>query len=248
MIKKRVKAFSLIEVGIVLLILGALGSFFTSFLDSTKSFYEKKTNQKKQSFIAKSLAGYVLQNRCLPGASLPTNQGSSVPDTYIGIVPYKELNLDPKSVKDGNGFWYTYAVHPTLTKTCIKHQREKDMFVNADFCNTKLDHSSLKIKDQYLQEDGIAFVLVTHHKGNGSISDNDQRNLSCFSGSIEGSLEKLNASDTGEFSSTNVKDIVSWFSRFNFMAQITKTPCQKEDFQEKKTPREKLPDTFEESF
>lgn len=223
--RKQIKAFSLLEIGLVLLIMGALGLSVGPILNKQLQQQHNKITRNKHQCIAESLAAYVLQNRCLPPASLPSQGGESVPKKYVGIVPYKTLNLDQKMVKDQNGFWFTYAVNESLTDTYAQHDNETDELRQAFFCTVKPENDIPKIKDCVLNKDCIAFVLVAHHKGNGAIKSDDSREFHAEKNTTQSNLEALNASGGGTFSSEHVRDIVFWTSRYNFMAQIAKKPC-----------------------
>jgi hypothetical protein len=128
-------------------------------------------------------------------------------------------------VKDQNGFWFTYAVNKSLTQTGIQHDKEIDRNRYANFCTAEPEDNIPKIKDQAVNEDFIAFVLVGHHKGNGALKSDDSREFHAEKNTAQWNLEALNASGEGIFSSEHVRDIVFWISRYNFMAQIAKKPC-----------------------
>jgi type II secretory pathway pseudopilin PulG len=102
--RKQIKAFSLLEIGLVLLIMGALGLSIGPILNKQLQHQHNKVTRNKHQCIAESLAAYVLQNHCLPTASVPSQDGESVPKKYVGIVPYKTLNLDQKNGKGSKWF------------------------------------------------------------------------------------------------------------------------------------------------
>lgn len=210
--------------------MGVLGVSLRPVLMTQLQQNNEKITQNKHRCIAESLAAYVLQHRCLPEASMPSQSGHAISGKYIGIIPYKVLNLDQKMVKDQNGFWFTYAVNRALTQTCIEHGKEADENKDAVFCTIESRNCFPKIKDQPVNEDCIAFVLVAHYKGNGALKANDTRAFYAQKDTIQLSLEALNASDTGTFSSEHVRDSVFWISRYNLMAQIAKQPCAGEEY------------------
>jgi type II secretory pathway pseudopilin PulG len=251
--RKQIKAFSLLEIGLVLLIIGVLGVSLRPVLTKQLQQHNDKLTQNKQQCIAESLAAFVLQNNCLPEASIPSQAGEPVSGKYIGIVPYKALNLDPRTVKDKNGFWFTYAVNEALTETKLKNAQALDMNldINSDaiFCTAQSNTHLPKIKDHPAIGDCIAFVLVSHYNGNGAFKSDDSRDFREENSTPQTMLEALNASDTGTFSSEHVRDIVFWVSRYNLMAQIAKKPCIPKSLTQHNIPQTyALPSDFEEDM
>lgn len=246
MIKKKLNAFSLLEVGLVLLIVGVISSALLPFLTQYHASFIKKDIEYKQQYIAKSLAAYVLQNRCLPTASLPSHNGHSIPQQHVGIVPYQELNIDSKMAKDKKGFWFTYAVNQPLTETCIKHKNEEDLLKNTDFCTVSLAQQHIQIHQHPCHNDGIGFILIAHHEGNGAFNKDDQRFFIQKKQTPQTSFEQQNALSTRTFFADNVRDVVFWISRYNFMIQIAQKPCHQLLPSHTSANKQSLPDTFDE--
>ncbi len=123
----KLKAFSLIEVAIAIVLVGIvtfpLISITTGFLERAKI---EKTN-KSIAVIKESLVSYFLMNKALPCPADPTlnpnnpNYGSSqsscssIKGTVIGSLPVDALGLSRDFILDGYGRKFAYAVPSFLT-------------------------------------------------------------------------------------------------------------------------------------
>lgn len=122
-LKHPIKAFSLIELSIVLSIMGIMLSYAVpAYLGMQKTARLKETDRKMESLMY-ALAAYAQNYGTLPCAARPmiegTNAsyspGASIPGLLNGIVPYQTLNLQKSDAQDGFGQWMTYAVAKTAT-------------------------------------------------------------------------------------------------------------------------------------
>ena len=122
----KVKAFSLIEVAIAIVLVGIvtfpLISITSGFLERAKI---EKTN-KSIAVIKESLVSYFLMNKALPCPADPTlnpnkpsygssQSCSSINGTVIGSLPADALGLSRDFILDGYGRKFTYAVPKFLT-------------------------------------------------------------------------------------------------------------------------------------
>ncbi|CAO5681765.1 MAG: hypothetical protein NEHIOOID_00374 [Holosporales bacterium] len=194
---KKIEAFSLLELSIVLLCIGILGAYALPVLQNLKRFYHVTTITKNQELVVKSLAYYADVHHCIPYASLPQANGEQISNRTYGIVPYKTLGLSQKQVKDSKGNWMTYALNATLAKVC-----KKENYEGASIREIDLTGSTLTVDDVKNDAiDGVAFVLYA--KADDKLIPFDETEKTHF--------------DSKE-------PVIFWISRRNFIAQYMKFP------------------------
>lgn len=169
--KKPMKAFSLIEVSIALLIIGLTS---ISGLYLFKSFHKRyciQITKKRQEMVLLALGSFATHYGYLPYPCNPREShiGKSVPfDTlteenwstvqYIGIIPWRTLNLPKEVIYDGYGNLMTYCMHPLLgrikTHSFVPnldyYEYETGASLKVNFCKMRysllqmgLNHSAL---------------------------------------------------------------------------------------------------------
>lgn len=176
-------AFSLIEMGIVLIILGCILSISLPFLN--QSFVQKRTESTRQAFetIALSLGIFLANHKRLPCPATPQDPsqedfGREDPTrcTMPGFVPYKTLGLSPSSIKDGAQRYITYHVQPEFCEAPLVFEITESLLnpllpilpnVNPTYWSV-MPAEPFRILDAYqnpvFDEDILTppFVLVSH--------------------------------------------------------------------------------------
>ncbi|MBP9753046.1 MAG: type II secretion system protein [Proteobacteria bacterium] len=225
---KHIKAFSLLEIGLCLFIIGIVGTFILPLLTTTSKTINRADILEKQKKITQSLASYTMRNHRLPSASLPSQRGKEISSQFIGIVPYQTLGLDENLVKDKQGHWFTYAVTSSLTQT--KNTNESDSLLgDSNFCTSKPAENDLKIQNNPMpKDDFVAFVIVAHNCGNGSYLNDGTTHFNLKDTSQKSVCEQQNASKSGVFCIDSSDDIVFWASRNNFTAHYMENVCLKQ--------------------
>lgn len=222
---KRLSAFSLIEVAVVLIILGVILGLTIPLVTSSHKISQHKTTESHQHQVVQAIAAYVLQHSKFPGAAAQSD-GKISPchpsDICMGYVPYRDLGLPESVARDGHGHWMSYAVHRELTRTGS----------NADVTTEKICRVSkrvFRIKSAQNHDDlvtssmdPVAFVLVSHaEQGRGALLDSGDRISSS-------GLEAENSQNSPDFYDGRSPDNshhLFWVTRNNFMAIYAKNPC-----------------------
>lgn len=157
---RKVPAFSLIEMAIVLIIIGLISGMALPALKTTLEWQKNATTAQNQEKIIYALASYAVQNKILPCAADPTgHSGKQEKNRRRGIVPYSDLNLPESLAKDGYQRWFTYVVDDYYNARPLKvigfssHQPITRLCEKADHLN------SLSIKSV---QKSIAFALISH--------------------------------------------------------------------------------------
>lgn len=194
---KKIKAFSLLELSIVLLCVGIVGLYALPALQNLKRFYHVSLIRKNQELIVKSLAYYADTHHCIPYASLPQANGERIINQTYGIVPYKTLGLSEKQVKDSKGNWMIYTLSPPLAQVCKNNNAQGHSIRDID-----LTASSLRVDDvKNNPKDGVAFVLYA---------------------SVNDKIIPFDETEKRHFDSN--MPVLFWISRNNFIAQYMKFP------------------------
>jgi type II secretory pathway pseudopilin PulG len=226
---RRLPAFSLIEIALALIIVGILASLTIPLITTHHHFNQQKTTDNNRDQIVAALAAYALQYHRLPTPA-PTSEGKAIencrnPAQCVGFVPFTTLGLSEKAAKDGYGNWFTFAVHPELTKTEAQTVRGGRYFCNVSSHSLKIQnlHTAKSIIEE--NEDPLAFVLISHGKrGHGALTDSGDRLPS------QGA-EARNSQGTLNFVEGQGPDFghqVYWISRNVFRSLHAKSPCTAE--------------------
>ncbi|CAO5682910.1 MAG: hypothetical protein HEEMFOPI_00808 [Holosporales bacterium] len=230
-IPKHLNAFSFLEIGFCLLIIGIIGSIAFPLMTKVSASAFKVDVLEKHKKIEQSLASYVLRHQRLPFASKPQLKGKEQRYQSIGIVPYKTLGLDEKLVKDKSGNWFTYAVTPSLAE--VQGASSSSLFGESDFCTVTPSENDIGIQNYSLPvDDMVAFVVVAHNLGNGSFSNNFESTFKLKDSSLKSICEQKNAQMDGSFCIEPCGDTIFWISRNNFTAHHLENLCFKKKSQE----------------
>lgn len=108
--KRFLKAFSLIEVSISLVITGIISSVCLQQLASFKKAEALRNTQHHFDVVITSLGAYYLSS----DGDLPQPSGKLVDG--FGRVPFETLGIMERFAKDGNGNWILFKVNPFFGK------------------------------------------------------------------------------------------------------------------------------------
>ncbi len=245
-LKMRLKAYSLVELSIVLCILAVLmGAGIPAFLNYRKSACIQQTKQKQETLMY-ALSSYAINHGYLPFAAPPLvsnlqGGGAGAHQNYLyeGIIPYTTLKLQESEAKDGFGRWFTYAVAKTATRNMNVSpfsQETKASTKHEEFCTLQASRFSalnhkLQVKngndiitEKIGEPDFPAVVIVSHGpSGEGAFQINGKH------GQTAHPLKTMNASGTLNFADMpnhdGYDDMVKWVSKYNLMAMYAKQPC-----------------------
>lgn len=211
--------FSLLEISIVLIILGIMGSLLLPGWMAQHQNQKNHLTRTHQERVFHALAVYVQLYGRLPCPADPAQKGEqrgmararcADAASAQGWVPFRTLGLSETYAKDGGRHFFTYAVHPGLTSLKL-----------LKFCGQTLG------KELFVQEEGgvvqgqgeqdhVAIVLVSHGAAEGKVSACQQENRN-------GDLvfcARPPKDQGGSF-----KDLVRWETRFNFGTYYAKINC-----------------------
>jgi prepilin-type N-terminal cleavage/methylation domain-containing protein len=159
----KIPGFSLLEMAIVLIIMGVIGSMTLPALKIMLDNQRAKTTAQRQELILYALASYANQYKILPYAADPTNPtGTEDKSTQRrrGIVPYAALGLPETIARDGYHNWFTYVVDDyfaTMPEMSIPGSVSHPL-VNK-LCQTYIHQNALYIKGL---AENIAIALISH--------------------------------------------------------------------------------------
>jgi len=111
---KKIKAFSLIEISLTLILIGIFSSFIFPFYKKLNYNRSCLITINKANEIRRALEGYVAMHGFLPSAA--NKDGLQIENKNAGYVPYKTLGLTSNHLKDGFGKNFKYFVSHEFTK------------------------------------------------------------------------------------------------------------------------------------
>jgi type II secretory pathway pseudopilin PulG len=222
---RKVKAFSLLELGLVLLIMGVIGSQLVPMIKKTLILKKHEITKRNQEIIFQSVADYAKRQSRLPFASRPTLKGAEQANLTIGIVPYQTLGLEERSAKDGFGHYMTYAMNSTLGKTnSISNQSDTDN--SLCYSENRTISTLLTLTNQTIPtSDFIAIILVAHHNGEGAYMINNNRSTFKQLSTNTSHCRAQNITDSGLFCAEYSEDTISWQTRNNFLSSYVHANC-----------------------
>lgn len=249
MLKRQMRAFSLIETALVLSILGIVSAYaIPALLQVRTAARWRETDAKIESAIY-ALASYAQVEQRLPypadPAAVEENAGNEQSGRITGILPYRTLGIQGTDAKDGFHHWISYSVSQDLTADLKHFARQKKtsggggaryspMDINDNgnaICHVpcrswRLDVHNVQGQSMFelsRHNDFIAFVLVSHGPtGAGSFDDAGQRRSATGD-----KLRNLGMTPFIDRSVTkDYDDRVRWMSRNNLMAMYAKQPCK----------------------
>lgn len=183
----RLKAFSLIEISLTLLILGIVASSGMYLFKALNAQYKYQTNVRKHQIILNALGAYVARNQHLPLPSLDELGDSQEITTYqnlkhiksIGFVPYKALKLPFSASLDAFGKPITYIIHPALApKKDIQIAHDKALYENI--ANTNWESWCYLKNEISDQQRNFINILYALEKPKGSFGTYTMTAEDCF--------------------------------------------------------------------
>lgn len=243
------RAFSLIEMALVLSILGIISAYAIPVLLQMRTTARWRETDAKIESIVYALASYAQVEQRLPYPADPLaageNAGNEQPGRVTGILPYRTLGIQTSDAKDGFHHWISYSASQDLTADLKRFSSQMktsgasgaryssvDMNDNGNpICQVPCRSWRLDVQNAQGQSmfessrhnDFIAFVLVSHGpSGAGSFDDAGQRR-SATGDKLRnlGTTPFIDRSITKEYD-----DRVRWISRNNLMAMYAKQPCK----------------------
>ncbi len=135
--KTKLKAFSLLEVSIVLIVFGMMSSLFVKSFSTFTRLQKNKITEQNIEKIYSALGIFAANMGYLPFPHVISNknicpvfgiestpisdndiilesESSAIKERQVGIVPFLTLGLDENDVKDGNGNYFTYSINIVL--------------------------------------------------------------------------------------------------------------------------------------
>lgn len=172
--------FALTELAIALIIIGVVSGMGISLMTHRLSQKSRQIDEQRHDVIMHALASYALHHNRLPWAADPAaskNQfGSKAENLTVGIVPFRDLGLDPSLVKDSHKNYITYVVYKDLSNITYTGEGEG----KRKFCNKDLFKGMNGISfDDFASSKAqfIAIVLISHgSNGHGAFLCNGTRN------------------------------------------------------------------------
>ena len=223
---RRLPAFSLIEVAIVLMILGIIAGMGLPALGNMLTTQKHQLTRQRQERVLQALAAYALQHNKLPWPSSDT-RGIEDRRAQRGIVPYKTLGISEAEARDGYNHWMTYIPHQQLTM-------EPDGEAHKGMC-CGANPAALQIRNgqgealfdaDVAVRDFPAVVLISHgpaghgaRLGKPAQSPDEQTNSAADGDAV---IDRPASTDPqNPFSHT-----VRWVTRNNFMSIYAHSPCK----------------------
>lgn len=160
--------FSLLELAIVLVILGAIGGLAIPLLSAhmTRAAYLK--TRSHQDYVLNAIAVFVEKNNRFPCPADPQLKGENFGvalescrmEKAKGILPFKSLGISEIYARDGFKRFMTYVVEPELTKRQIKPSEESGGLIRI---NNEEGFSVLgSFKKTERNQNYIALVIISH--------------------------------------------------------------------------------------
>jgi type II secretory pathway pseudopilin PulG len=160
---RKIPAFSLIEMTIVLIIIGLISGFAFPTLKVALDNQKIKVTEQNFEKILYALASYANQNKSLPNAADPQNRTGKedkASNRRRGILPYADLGIPESIAKDGYQRWFTYIVddYYAAVSPLMIHRSASQANQNR-LCDNLIPPNPLKIRG--LQEN-VAIAIISH--------------------------------------------------------------------------------------
>lgn len=110
---RKIKAFSIIEIGFSVIILGFFLSFFLRYWNIANFKSKLDETKYKANYIRKSIEGFVVRKGFLPYAAKDLN-GIEEDNFTSGYLPYKTLGIPKFMIYDSKGKAFQYIVNQRL--------------------------------------------------------------------------------------------------------------------------------------
>ena len=165
---KRLPAFSLLEMAIVLAIIGVVVGISLPVLIGHKSIDKRRTTTQHLESVLEALKVFGAHHHRLPCPATKDSQGKSLQscDAHaIGYVPYKALGISASLTQDGYGHPIHYALDPLYTLPSPGTSPEEEGAIKV------LDEKNTSVLDTTQNKcDRIVVVLVAEGEAYGTPS------------------------------------------------------------------------------
>jgi prepilin-type N-terminal cleavage/methylation domain-containing protein len=215
--------FSLLELAIVLMILGIIGSLGIPLLTAHMKRTAFVKTRAHQEYVLDAIAAYVERNNRFPcpaeaqitGAHFGVAQVACPMGKAKGMIPFKTLGISEIYGRDGFKRLMTYVVEPELTKTQIMLQEEPGGLItvkNEEGFPVLGTPKKIEKNANY-----IALVLISHgESGVGAYGGNGQ--TAKMAGDSLSPPKRENGDENFIFvESPQSDDIIRWESRDQFL-------------------------------
>lgn len=215
--------FSLLELAIVLVILGAIGGLSMPLLTAHMTRTAFLRTRTHQDYVLDAIAVYVQKNKRFPcpaephitGENFGLAQESCRMEKAKGIIPFKTLGISEHYAKDGFKRLMTYVVEPELAKKANKLQEESGGLITV---KTEEDFSVLPPRTKIEKNQNyVALIIISHgESGLGAFIGNGQAGK--ISGPSLSPHKKENCDENFIFIESNRSDdILRWETRDQFL-------------------------------
>ncbi len=214
---KKAKAFSLIEMSLVLAIMGTIAGLSLPMLLEYKGTQKRQSSIRNIDLVLSATGTFAATNHIIPCPASKTSKGESVVCTATsslfatGYVPYKALGLRKAASKDGFGNPLRYAIDPQLSVYASFYSNTEKAALQVTDQNRK---SVFNPQDNH--QDKVALVVLSEGKAFGSAKGAFE---------LENTAESLSFVDAAY--STNkeapFRHIVRWSTRNNLLTYYGKS-------------------------
>ncbi len=237
-LNSHLKAFSLLEVAISLVVMGLIISAAVPTYNRFVNAKKYQQSKKLMDSTMYALALYVKDHNKLPCPASNTSGFAmqSCLGFSKGYVPYNTLGLDPKYAKNGFGRWLTYVMdgfysQQTFQGLAMDETNKGLSHPSAYLCNAK-GNFSIQIYHRDTQtynnhaDYSVALALISHGK-NGGNYDNNGYTQAITSNSAEKHTNADNSSTIhiAPFDPKNFDDYVIYFTMPQFLYEYLEVRC-----------------------
>jgi prepilin-type N-terminal cleavage/methylation domain-containing protein len=215
--------FSLLELAIVLVILGAIGGLSIPLLTAHMTRSALLKTRTNQAYVLNAIAIYVEKNKRFPCPAEPhiigANFGLALDTCRMekakGIIPFKTLGISETYARDGFKRLMTYVVEPELAKKQIRPQEESGGLITIK--NEEGFSVLPTLKKTEKNQNYIAFVILSHgESGVGAYMGNGH--IDKFTGHSLSLHKRENCDENFIFiESSQSDDILRWETRDQFL-------------------------------
>ena len=214
--------FSLLELAMVLVILGIIGSLSLPLMTAQMTRTAIIKTRTHQDYVLSAIAAYVEKNKHFPCPADPQVVGSTYGLSQLhcrsskakGILPFKTLGISEAYANDGFKRLMTYAVEPELAKKDTVLQNEEGGYLTVN----KEEGGTVIAPPQTGEQNPnyVAFVLISH--GESGVGAFVKGQVGKILGNVCSLHKRENYDDNFVFvESSQTDDILRWESRDQFL-------------------------------
>lgn len=215
--------FSLLELAIVLVILGIIGSVTLPLLSVHIKREAYVKTRSHQEYVLNAIAAFVKKNNRFPCPAEPHILGANFGVALVscrlekakGIIPFKTLGIHENYARDGFKRLMTYVVEPELTKGEINPREEEGGFITVK--NEEGSSVVGPINQTEKIPNYIAIVIISHgESGVGAYKGKGQSDK--IWGESLAPAKRENLDDDFTFiDSHETDDLLRWETRDQFL-------------------------------